>query len=116
MSDMQKKCILVIEEGSVINRALENIMADSKNEFTVVAYNARNVRELLSKSSLINPDVFFLGESTKLAAKNTLGYLLMNFPNVKVVIVSEGSNYLHVISKRDTLLTQRFDLIDAVLC
>ena len=61
------------------------------------------------------PDVVILGESTPLAAESSLGQLLMSFPSLRVIVVGEGSNWLHVFSKQDKLVTRQTDLLD-VLC
>ena len=44
-----------------------------------------------------------------------LGNLLMSYPQMRVVVVSEESNWLHIFDKKDKLMAQNSDLLD-VLC
>ncbi len=112
---MSITCVLAVQQDSLIGRALTSVLVGSKSELKVITYKSEDIGGLVAETSELKPDVVILGESTPLAAKESLGQLLMSFPTLRVVVVGEGDNWLHVFSKRDKLVTRQTDLLD-VLC
>lgn len=107
-------CILAIQEHSLMNQALVTALLTAIPERNVVTSTASSVEALVAEISELNPDVVFLGEATPLAAKDTLAHLLMCFPELHVIVVSEDTNWLHVFHKKDLLVTRQSDLLDIV--
>jgi chemotaxis response regulator CheB len=113
--NMSEPCVLAVQQDSLIGRALTSVLSSSKSELKVITYKAKDIVGLVAETSEQKPDVVILGESTPLAAKDSLGQLLMSFPTLRVIVVGEGNNWLHVFSKKDKLVTSQTDLLD-VLC
>ncbi len=107
------KCILAIQE-SLMNQALVTALVTSIPEHCVVTSTAKDAEALAEEISELKPDVILLGEAMPLAAKDTLAHLLMCFPELHVIVVSEDTNWLHVFHKKDLLLTHQSDLLDIV--
>jgi chemotaxis response regulator CheB len=107
-------CILAMQEHSLMNHALVTALLSSIPEHSVVTTTANSLEALIAEISELNPDVVLLGEATPLAAKDTLAHLLMCFPELRVIVVSEDTNWLHVFHKKDLLLTRQSDLLDIV--
>jgi chemotaxis response regulator CheB len=97
-----------------MNQALVTALLTAIPERNVVTSTASSVEALVAEISELNPDVVFLGEATPLAAKDTLAHLLMCFPELHVIVVSEDTNWLHVFHKKDLLVTRQSDLLDIV--
>ena len=112
---MNTPCVLAVQQDSLIGRALTSVLLSSKSELKVITYQSKDIGGLIVETSELKPDVVVLGESTPLAAKDSLGQLLMSFPALRVIVVGEGNNWLHVFSKKDKLVTRQSDLLD-VLC
>jgi chemotaxis response regulator CheB len=112
---MSTPCVLAVQQDSLISRALASVLTNAKSELRVITYTAKDIGDLVAETSELKPDVVILGESTPLAAKDSLGQLLMSFPTLRVIVVGEGNNWLHVFSKKDKLVTRQTDLLD-VLC
>ena len=112
---MSTPCVLAVQQDSLIGRALASVLMSSKSELKLITYQAKDIGGLVAETSLLKPDVVILGESTPLAANDSLGQLLMSFPTLRVIVVGEGNNWLHVFSKEDRLVTRQTDLLD-VLC
>lgn len=108
------KCILAIQEQTLMNQALVSALLTSIPEHCLITSTAKNVDALVTEISELKPDVVLLGEATPLAAKDTLAHLLMCFPELHVIVVSEDTNWLHVFHKKDLLLTRQSDLLDIV--
>jgi len=111
---MSIKCILAIQEHSLMNQALVTALLTADEEHSVVTSTADSVEKLVTEISELKPSVVLLGEATPLAAKDTLAHLLMCFPELHVIVVSEDTNWLHVFHKKDLLLTRQSDLLDIV--
>lgn len=107
--------VLVMQKDSLLNQALANILKNSECEISVITSGASNSQGLIAETTELKPDIVILGESTPMAGKDVLGYLLMSNPEMQVVVVSEDTNYLHVFHKKDMLITRQTDLLD-VLC
>jgi DNA-binding NarL/FixJ family response regulator len=107
-------CILAIQQYSLMNHALANALRSSIPAYEVVTTNANDLESLITEISHLKPAVVLLGESMPLAAKDTLAHLLMCFPELRVVVVSDDTNWLHVFHKKDVLLTRQSDLLDIV--
>ena len=111
---MNTTCILVTKQDSMLNRAITDLLQSSDCKLKIITSGANDVHELIAETSKIKPDVVILGESTPLARMDVLGNLLMSYPEMRVVVVSEESNWLHIFDKRDKLMTRNADLLDAL--
>jgi chemotaxis response regulator CheB len=109
-------CVLAMQQHSLMNQALINALLSSIPEHKVITSTANSLEALITEISELKPDVVLLGESMPLAAKDTLAHLLMCFPELRVIVVSEDTNWLHVFHKKDLLLTRQSDLLDIVYC
>lgn len=107
-------CVLAMQQHSLMNQALITALLSSIPEHKVVTSTANGLETLITEISELKPDVVLLGEATPLAAKDTLAHLLMCFPELRVIVVSEDTNWLHVFHKKDMLLTRQSDLFDIV--
>ena len=107
-------CILAIQQYSLMNHALVSALRSSFPAHEMVTTNASDLESLITEISHLKPVVVLLGESMPLAAKDTLAHLLMCFPELRVIVVSEDTNWLHVFHKKDMLLTRQSDLLDIV--
>jgi DNA-binding NarL/FixJ family response regulator len=112
---MNTTCVLVTKQDSMLNRALTDLLQSSECELKIITSGANDVHGLIAETSKVKPDIVILGESTPLARMDVLGNLLMSYPQMRVVVVSEESNWLHIFDKKDKLMAQNSDLLD-VLC
>ncbi len=107
---MTLTCLLVVASNTVLDRALANVITSGGSEIKLVNSSARTLGELVTEISDLKVELVILSESTPLFTKESLISLLMSFTELRVVVVSEDTNWLHVFQKKDTLLTQQSDL------
>jgi chemotaxis response regulator CheB len=111
---MSKTCIIVMRQDSLLNRALASILMSSKSDLKIVTSEAKDVGGLIAEVANLKPDFVILGESMPIAAKDMLGHLLMSYSELRVIVVSEDTNWIHVFQKRDVLMTRWADLLDVL--
>ncbi|HEY3312672.1 MAG TPA: hypothetical protein VGK00_13610 [Anaerolineales bacterium] len=111
---MTQNCVLITQQPELLNEALLGMLNGSTGKFDIITSAAHNLEELMKEISGLQPDVIVLGESTPLAARDTLAPLLMAYPELRVIVVSEDTNWLHVFHKKDLLMTRQSDLLDLI--
>ena len=111
---MNSTSVLVTQQPELLNQALASLLLNSNSTHAMVTSEARTLDELMVEISDLKPEVIVLGESKPLAARDTLAPLLMAYPELRVIVVSEDTNWLHVFHKKDLLLTRQSDLLDII--
>jgi len=112
---MSTPCVLAVQQDSLLDRALTGILKKSQSDLRVITFKANDVSGLIAETLGQKPDMVLLGESMALAAEDALFQLLMSFPSLRVIVVSDDTNWLHIFQKKDKLMTRQSDLLD-VLC
>ncbi len=107
-------CLVAIPNNSLLDRALGSIILSAGPDVKLVSSAARSLPELVTEISDLKADIVVLAESTPLAAKDMLISLLMSFTELRLVIVSEDTNWLHVFHKKDILMTQQSDFKSSI--
>jgi len=80
----------------------------------IVISEASDTNELVLAVSKINPDVVLLNDSHPMAAKEALTKLMTTQSKIRIVIVNDDNNWLHIFNKEDLLLTKLEDLLTAI--
>jgi len=107
-------CLLAIPNNSLLERAIGHVISDGSSEINLVTSSAKNLAELIAEIANKGAEIVVLADSMPLNAKDTLVSLLMSFPELRVVIVSEDTNWLHVFHKKDFLMNQQADFRNAI--
>ena len=110
---MKTPCIMVMKTDSLLKRALVSL-AQTGYDVDVVVSEAMGCEEFSEEIGEIQPGVVLLGESMPMAGNEALSHLFANHQKIRVIIVSEDSNWLHIIQKEDKLLTGLDDLAVAI--
>ncbi len=105
-------CLLALPNNSLLDRAFGSIILNGNPEIKLITSAAKTLAELIVEISDLSVDIVILGESLPLAAKNSLVSLLMSFTELRVVVVSEDTNWLSTFHKKDSLMTRQADLMD----
>jgi hypothetical protein len=103
-------CLLAIPDNTLLDRALDSIISSGETEVKLVTSAARNLAELIIEISDLKADIVVMAESLPMAAKEALIGLLMSFTELRIMVVSEDTNWLHVFHKKDILMTRQTDL------
>jgi chemotaxis response regulator CheB len=111
--------VLLVQSASLLNDVLQDLLF-SGSELKVVTSEARDIQELTGDIARSEPDVVVLvdwlpvtGEKP-LAENETLAVLMNTRANLRVIVISQNSNWLKVFRKDDVLLSHAADLIDVI--
>ena len=113
MNLQNKVCILVMKSDVLLKRAVVSLLG-LEDELEIVVSEAVDISELDRDISKINPNVVLLSESEPMAAQESLTQLIVRHPGLKIVLASTYSNWLHIFSKEDVLLTRLDDLLTVI--
>jgi hypothetical protein len=106
-------CVLIVVTNTLLKQAMINLLVNY-SDTTVVTRGIQTVTQLDEEIVRHAPDVVVLAEGTVLSSADTLVNLLMLYPGLRVIVLSEESNWLHVFSKEEVLMTQAADLVDLI--
>ncbi len=107
-------CLLAVPNNTLLDRALASVILSGDSEIKLVTSAAKTMAELVSEISDLRAEIVVLSESMPLAAKEALISLLMSFTELRLIVVSEDTNWLHVFHKKDMLLTRQSDFKDSI--
>jgi chemotaxis response regulator CheB len=107
-------CLLALQKNTLMNQALLSALINTSSDNTVVISVANDLKSLLAEIEELRPNVVLMGEMMPLSVKDSLEHLLRCLPELRVIVVCEDSNWLHVFSKKDVLITRQSDLLDIV--
>ena len=111
---MTATCVLIMQQSELLDQALSSMLRSSSFDHKIITSVAHNLEELMAEIADLMPNVIVLGESMPLAARDTLAPLLMAYTELKVIVVSEDTKWLHVFHKKDLLVTRQSDLLDII--
>lgn len=106
-------CLLVIENDSPLNFALEMLFGSSSG-INAVKSRANNFQELVDEVCDLNSQVVLLEDSARLNGRNSPAQLLMSNPGLKIIVVLRESNYIHIFRKEEIMIQSSSDLIEAI--
>jgi len=113
MISVKTPCVLVVEADVLLKRAFASLLTLG-GDLEIVISEARDIQELLDDISKTKPDTVLFSESIPFSRIDSLTRILMIRPMPKVVIVSEDSNWLHIINQEDRLVTDLRDLLSVI--
>ncbi len=106
--------LLAIPNNTLLDRALASIILSGSAEVKLITSVAKSLSELVAEIEDMKVDIIILAESMPLASKENLVSLLMSFTELRIVIVSEDTNWLHIFHKKDQLMKKQEDLLDVL--
>ncbi|RPJ24028.1 MAG: hypothetical protein EHM33_19160 [Chloroflexi bacterium] len=102
-----------MKSDAMMKRAFASLVT-VKGELEVAVSEALDVSELAEDLFTKKPDIVFLSETTPLAQNDSLLQLLIRYPGLKVVVVSNDSNWLHIFKHENKLLISIDDLLPII--
>jgi len=111
---LEKRCFLVGRTDSLFKQLVASLLVDLTDEFELCENNAVDPVELLDEIKDARPDMILLEELSPFSEDSMLTHLLINIPNVPVIVISEDSNFMHIVRRETRQLTSSNDLIETL--
>ena len=113
MNNQKNYCILLHKSDFLLNQAVLSLMS-LEEKLEIVISEAVDTNELALEVSRIHPNVVLFNGSQPMAAKEALTKLMTTQSKIRIVIVNEDNNWLHIFNKEDLLLTRLEDLLTVI--
>ena len=110
---MSTNCLLVIEDDSPLNFALEMLLAPSSGIIAVKS-TASDLQGLVDEVCNLKSPVVILEDAVAMTEKNSLAQLLLSNPELKIIVVLRDSNAIHVFRKDEIMIQSSSDFIEAI--
>jgi hypothetical protein len=110
---LNTNCLLVIDEDSPLNFALEMLLTPGSGVVAVKS-NAGDFQDLVDEVCSLQSQVVILEDAAPMTEKNSLAHLLLSNPELKIIVVLRESNTIHVFRKDEIVIQKSSDLIDAI--
>jgi len=106
-------CLLIIENDSPLNFALDMLLVPS-SEINVVKSTAVDLQSVVDEVSNLKSQVVILEDSATPTRKNSLANLLMSNPELKIIVVLKDSNYVHIFRKDEILIENASEFLEII--
>ena len=106
-------CLLIIENDSPLNFALDMLLVPS-SEINAVKSNAVDLQGVVDEISNLKSQVVILEDSATPTRKNSLANLLMSNPELKIIVVLKDSNYVHIFRKAEILIENASEFLEII--
>lgn len=111
---MSTNCLLIIEDDSPLNFALEVLLAPSSG-IQAVKSNAADLQDLVNEVCNLKSQVVILEDAATRTEKNSLVNMLMLNPDLKIIVVPRDNNHIHIFRKDEILIQSASDFLEIIL-
>jgi hypothetical protein len=112
-ASLSTNCLLIIDENSPLNFALEMLLVPSSGVDAVKSVS-RNFHGLVDEACALNSQVVILEDDVSETGESALSQLLMSKPELKIIVVLRDSNYIHVFRKEEVLIQNASEFIEII--
>lgn len=110
---MGTDCLLVIENDSPLNFAMEMLLVPSSG-IKAVKSSAGNFQGLVDEVCNLRSQVVIFEDSAIPTEENSFTHLLISNPELKIIVVLRDSNYIHVFRKEEILIQSSSDFLEII--
>lgn len=110
------KRVLVFRCENILAAGLESLLA-REDDLLVLGVTNDGPDDFLFEHeiNLFQPSVVIFDESTLLTDFSYFYGIMKKYPQLRVIVVDEGDNLIHIFDKQMSLVAQSTDLIDVIL-
>lgn len=109
------KRVLVFRCENILAAGVESLLAREDDLLVLGVTNNHDDDFLFEHEiSLFHPSVVIFDESTLLTKFSHFYEIMKKYPQLRVIVVDEGDNLIHIFDKQMSMVAQSTDLIDIV--
>lgn len=111
---MEKCCFLVGQKDSLFKQLVASLLSDLAINLKLAEGRSTGFEDLLNEISVAEPNLILLEEASPFSGDSYLIQLLINVPNIPVIVISEASNEMHILRRESVILSSSSDLIKTI--
>lgn len=111
---MKKRCFLAGRSDSLFKNLIANLLNDLIKDLDFHESQADDLEGLLNEISETEPTLILLDNSSPFSGDFPLIRILMHKPGLPVIVISENSNFMHVIRRETQIINSSSDLVKAI--
>ena len=111
---MEKCCFLVGQKDSLFKLLVASLLSDLATNLKLNESRSTGLEGLLNEISEAEPNLILLDEASPFSGDSYLIQLLINVPNIPVIVISEVSNEMHILHRESVILNSSSDLIKTI--
>jgi len=111
---MDKCCFLVGQKDSLFKQLVASLLSDLAINLKLAESRSTGFEDLLNEISVAEPNLILLEEASPFSGDSYLIQLLINVPNIPVIVISEASNEMHILRRESVILSSSSDLIKTI--
>lgn len=111
---MEKCCFLVGQKDSLFKQLVASLLSDLASNLKLNESRSTGLEGLLNEISEAEPNLILLDEASPFSGDSYLIQLLINVPNIPVIVISEVSNEMHILHRESVILSSSSDLIKTI--
>lgn len=111
---MEKCCFLVGQKDSLFKQLVASLLSDLAINLKLAESRSTGFEDLLNEISVADPNLILLEEASPFSGDSYLIQLLINVPNIPVIVISEASNEMHILRRESVILSSSSDLIKTI--
>lgn len=111
---MEKCCFLVGQKDSLFKQLVASLLSDLAINLKLAESRSTGFEDLLNEISVAEPNLILLEEASPFSGDSYLIQLLINVPNIPVIVISEASNEMHILRRESVILSSSSDLIKTI--
>ena len=111
---MEKRCFLIGQKDSLFKQLVASLLSDLATNLKLEESRSTGFEDLLNEISVAEPNLILLEEASPFSGDSYLIQLLINVPNIPVIVISEASNEMHILRRESVILSSSSDLIKTI--
>ena len=111
---MKKRCFLAGRNNSLFKNLVATLLNDLLKDLDLHESQADDLEGLLNEISETDPTLILLDDSSPFSSDSPLIRILMHKPNLPVIVISENSNFMHIVRRETQIINSSSDLVKAV--
>ncbi|NWG34674.1 MAG: hypothetical protein HXY42_09545 [Chloroflexi bacterium] len=98
----------------MFKQLVASLLVDMMDNLDVQENQTTDFEGLLDEIQAVDPHLILLEEAFPFSENSILSRLLMNLPDLPLIVISEDSNLMHVVRCNTRLLSSSRDLIETI--
>jgi hypothetical protein len=107
------KHVLLITGKDLITNGIASLLKKVK-DIDLLIKSFDNMSQLIKEINIFHPQVVILNDSLEFAMPSCVFWLLSKFPDLRILVIDDKKNLIHVYEKQEVIVTNGGALIESI--